>query len=149
MSLVLENVEEGFLMLDRNAKLGSERSRILDTWFGTPLPDASLGSYLAAVNPQLADRFGIGWDAVIEAFLPLELTIFQLPASFEHNRKSYAIRYRPILEGEELISGFVTHVNDARNYLTRLILHERENLEEKAVAQHRPPEAVWSEEIGR
>ncbi len=51
------------------------------------------------------------------------------------------------LEGEELMSGFVTHVNDARNYLTRLILHERDNLEDEAVAQNRAPEAVWNEEV--
>jgi hypothetical protein len=52
------------------------------------------------------------------------------------------------LEGEELISGFVTHVNDARDYLTRLILHERDNLEEKAAREDRPPELIWFEEVG-
>jgi TRAP-type uncharacterized transport system substrate-binding protein len=36
------------------------------------------------------------------------------------------------LEGEELMSGFLTHVSDTRDYLTRLALHERENLEEEA-----------------
>lgn len=52
------------------------------------------------------------------------------------------------LDGEELISGFVTHVNDARDYLTRLILHERDNLEEKAALQRRPAETIWFEEVG-
>ena len=52
------------------------------------------------------------------------------------------------LEGEALISGFVTHVNDARNYLTRLILHERDNLENRAQSENRPAEELWFETIG-
>jgi TRAP-type uncharacterized transport system substrate-binding protein len=52
------------------------------------------------------------------------------------------------LEGEELISGFVTHVNDARNYLTRLILHERDNLENRAQTENRPAELLWKETLG-
>jgi TRAP-type uncharacterized transport system substrate-binding protein len=32
------------------------------------------------------------------------------------------------MEGAELLSSFLAHVNDARNYLTRLILHQRDSL---------------------
>lgn len=52
------------------------------------------------------------------------------------------------LEGEALISGFVAHVNDARNYLTRLILHERDNLENRAQSEQRPAEELWAESMG-
>jgi len=52
------------------------------------------------------------------------------------------------LEGEQLMSGFVSHVNDARNYLNRLILHERENLEDRAIEQKRPAQALWDETVG-
>jgi hypothetical protein len=51
------------------------------------------------------------------------------------------------LEGGELLSGFVSHVNDARNYLNRLILHERDNLEDQAVKERRTTESVWSEAL--
>jgi hypothetical protein len=52
------------------------------------------------------------------------------------------------LGGEELISGFVSHVNDARNYLTRLILHERESLEKQARHEKRSPEILWQQAVG-
>jgi TRAP-type uncharacterized transport system substrate-binding protein len=52
------------------------------------------------------------------------------------------------LEGEQLMSGFVSHVNDARNYLNRLILHERDNLEDRANQQNRPTQALWDETVG-
>ena len=45
-------------------------------------------------------------------------------------------------------SGFITQVNDARGYLVRLILHERDNLEDKAASQQRSPEEVWAETVG-
>jgi len=37
------------------------------------------------------------------------------------------------LEGEAVMSGFLVQVNEARNYLNRLILHQRDNLEEQAL----------------
>jgi TRAP-type uncharacterized transport system substrate-binding protein len=53
------------------------------------------------------------------------------------------------LDGGQLLSGFVSHVNDARNYLNRLILHERENLEERSVKERRTAESIWNEALGR
>jgi TRAP-type uncharacterized transport system substrate-binding protein len=52
------------------------------------------------------------------------------------------------LEGEALMTGFVTHINDARNYLTRLILHERDNLENRAEIERRPADELWTEAVG-
>ena len=52
------------------------------------------------------------------------------------------------LEGEALMSGFISHANDARNHLTRLILHERENLESRAQNEQRLPKELWVETLG-
>jgi TRAP-type uncharacterized transport system substrate-binding protein len=52
------------------------------------------------------------------------------------------------LEGGQLMSGFVSQVNDARNYLNRLIVHQRDNLEEQAVKERRTAESVWREALG-
>lgn len=51
------------------------------------------------------------------------------------------------LEGEALINGFLALVNDARNQLTRLILHKRENIEELAATQNHAVDAVWLEQL--
>jgi TRAP-type uncharacterized transport system substrate-binding protein len=51
------------------------------------------------------------------------------------------------VEGEQLMSGFVSHVNDARNYVNRLILHERDNIEERASKERRSTRALWDEAI--
>ncbi len=52
------------------------------------------------------------------------------------------------LDGEELMSGFLAHASDARDFLMRLILHQRDDLEERARAQRRPAEALWNEAVG-
>jgi TRAP-type uncharacterized transport system substrate-binding protein len=51
------------------------------------------------------------------------------------------------LDGEELMSGFLTHVSDARDFLVRLILHQRDNLEDLARTQQREPAALWAEAV--
>ena len=52
------------------------------------------------------------------------------------------------LQGGDVLSGFISHVNDARNYLNRLILHERDNLEDRAILEKRSAEAIWTEALG-
>jgi hypothetical protein len=52
------------------------------------------------------------------------------------------------LEGEELMSGFLVHISDARDFLMRLILHQRDNLEDLAREQRRSAEALWNEAVG-
>jgi TRAP-type uncharacterized transport system substrate-binding protein len=64
--------------------------------------------------------------------------------------KDEAIRRftRGELEGEGLMSGFLTHANDARDYLARLILHARTAIEKRARHQGLSPEAVWGLAFG-
>jgi TRAP-type uncharacterized transport system substrate-binding protein len=52
------------------------------------------------------------------------------------------------LEGEGLMSGFLTHANDARDYLARLILHARTTIEKQARRQGLSPQAAWELAIG-
>ncbi len=48
------------------------------------------------------------------------------------------------LEGEGLMSGFLTHANDARDYLARLILHGRATIEKRARRQGISAEEAWA-----
>ena len=51
------------------------------------------------------------------------------------------------LHGEELMSGFLAHISDARDYLARMILHQRDHLEDRARSERRRPEALWVEAV--
>ncbi len=45
--------------------------------------------------------------------------------------------------GDELMNGFLSHISDSRDYLARLILHQRENLEQAAEARGLSPRSMW------
>ncbi len=51
------------------------------------------------------------------------------------------------IEGERLMLGFMTMANDARNHITRLLLHERENVEATATHENRSVEDLWLERV--
>lgn len=50
------------------------------------------------------------------------------------------------LEGEALIQGLLSLVNDARNQLTRLILHQRENIEQQSSIEQRSADEIWKQQ---
>ncbi len=50
------------------------------------------------------------------------------------------------LEGEALIQGLLSLVNDARDQLTRLILHQRENIEQQSSIEQRSPDEIWKQQ---
>ncbi len=47
------------------------------------------------------------------------------------------------LDADDLTTSFLAQVNDARSYLTRLILHERDNLEAAAVEGNKSLRELW------
>ncbi len=51
------------------------------------------------------------------------------------------------LEGSDVMSNFLTHASDIRSHLTRLILHERDNLEQQAAEQDRTVRDLWDSHI--
>jgi hypothetical protein len=74
-----------------------------------------------------------------------------LPSLIRLQRELAAIKSEAVhkftageLEGEGLIHGFLDLVNDARNQLTRLILHQRDNIEAQAALQNEDVVAIWN-----
>lgn len=49
------------------------------------------------------------------------------------------------LEGGEMLTGFLTLLNDAREYITRIILHERESIEQEAARLGKPFKELWEQ----
>lgn len=96
MRLVLDNVGQGFLTLDPEARVSRERSAAVDAWFG-PLPEgATLFDLLAAQSPVAASMARVAWGELREAVLPLEVNLAQLPASVEVAGRHVRIDYQPI-----------------------------------------------------
>lgn len=97
-------------------------------------------SYLFKVTAIEAEalRFELAAHLDLAALLELQADLGRI--------KTEAIRRftQGELEGEGLMSGFLTHANDARDYLARLILHARTAIEKRARKQGLSPDAAWA-----
>jgi two-component system, chemotaxis family, sensor kinase CheA len=102
MRLVLDNVGQGFLTLDVQARLSEERSRVVETWFGVPEPGITFGAYLARLDPKAGERFEVGWMLVTDTGLPPELNLDHLPQLMHTDARVFELSYKPISKAGNL-----------------------------------------------
>jgi two-component system chemotaxis sensor kinase CheA len=119
MRLVLDNVDQGLATIRRDGKLDSERSAAFDRLFGRPVDGIGFAEHLGAADETLAQRLKIGWEQVVDAWLPIEVAIEQLPQHIVCEGTHVTLGYRPIqrdglLDGVLLVASDVTAEHAAR-----------------------------------
>lgn len=119
MRRVLDNVGQGFLTLGLDGKMSRERSRILETWFGSAPASGSFVDYLAAVDAEAGHWFKVGFDAVAEDLLPVEVTLDQLPKRLALAGKYFELEYRPVLNAEGKLERVLLVLSDVTAVLER------------------------------
>jgi two-component system, chemotaxis family, sensor kinase CheA len=102
MRLVLDNVEQGFVTVEKDGSLSAERSRVFDDWFGVPKEGQALSSHLSTKSPTIGDWFALGLETVVEDCIPLEVAIDQMPRRMDHEGATYTFGYKPILVDGDL-----------------------------------------------
>lgn len=102
MRLVLDNVDQGFLTIDRDGTLSAEHSAIVEVWLGSISTGMLFSEYLGKTDASQGLRFELGWDEVIEDIMPLELCLDQLPRLIKIGVQHFSFSYRPIMNGEVL-----------------------------------------------
>jgi HPt (histidine-containing phosphotransfer) domain-containing protein len=103
MRLVLDHVQQGLLTIARDLSMSKERSRVVESWLGPQLEGQSFVDYLTQRAPRSARAFALAWEQVLADVLPLELTLSQLPQSFQIEGRHLRMAYTPILEREQLV----------------------------------------------
>jgi two-component system chemotaxis sensor kinase CheA len=96
MRLLLDSVQQGFLTIDQSGGLASERSAAVDAGFGAPAPGATWFDWLETVSPRFAAQTRLGWEAVVEDFLPLVVTLAQMPARLTVGNAILRVEYHRI-----------------------------------------------------
>ncbi len=114
MALVLGNLEQGFLVVDANGRMAQGRSKILDQWLGESGPDESLWAYVERVDPSVAAWIEVGWMEVFDGFLPVEVTIEQLPKLLVAGARTLSLTYRPVEDGASKLLVIIADVTAAR-----------------------------------
>ncbi|HBP18929.1 MAG TPA: hypothetical protein DEA08_14225 [Planctomycetes bacterium] len=101
MRLVLDNVDQGFLTIDTAGVLSPERSAAVDVWLGAPSEAQGFAEYLSRVDERVGMSFELGWEQVVDGFLPLDVALDQLPHELRAKGRVLEIGYTPItIEGE-------------------------------------------------
>lgn len=125
MRLLLDNVRQGFLTIDRAGVVAQERSAAVDAWFGVPAPSTTWVDYLATLSPAFAENTQVAWDEVVEGVMPLEVTLEQMPRHLLWRGAHYRFEYRPIGESERhehflvIVTDVTTEVERERSEVER------------------------------
>jgi two-component system chemotaxis sensor kinase CheA len=116
MRVVLDNVGQGFITIDLDGKMSSERSRVVDAWFGPPDEPMMFSDYLSRIDAAVGSWFALGWESAREDVLPLELCLDQLPQTLRKGTQFLELRYRPLMNGEQL-NGAIVVITDVTAHI--------------------------------
>jgi two-component system chemotaxis sensor kinase CheA len=127
MSRVLDNVDQGLFTVGLDGQMSAEHSRILDTWLGAPPASANLFEYIAPFDDNFTAQLRLGWDELASGMMPLEVTLFQLPARLAIGDRHLRFRYQTIGSGDipEMMLVVISDVT-AEVARERAELHRRE-----------------------
>ena len=126
MRLVLDNVAQGFITIDLHGAMASERSAIVDRWFGTPREGMSLSDYLRPRAPRFVELLDMGLVELRDGIMPIELLLYQLPTRFQSEDRTFEAAYNPIGAAESP-DRLLVIISD----ITESVAHERAEREQK------------------
>jgi HAMP domain-containing protein/HPt (histidine-containing phosphotransfer) domain-containing protein len=126
---VLDNVEQGFLTIDRAGMMSNERSAIIESWLGPAPRSGSFWEYVDLAAPGIAAQLEAAWEQVLSGFLPLELALAQMPQRFSRGGQHFAFDYKPILVEHDQFERAVVILSD----ITPIVERERAEAEQRDV----------------
>ena len=116
MRVVLDNVQQGFVTLDREGFIAPGWSRAIERLLGPCTGGQQFAAYLGRSNRALGQLFGLAWDQVMAGILPLEVTMDLLPRQWIVGPRHLRLEYVPV-QGEcadpDSPEGVVVVVTDA------------------------------------
>jgi signal transduction histidine kinase len=120
MRLVLDNVAQGFITIDRRGVMDAERSAIVDEWFGPPsnVPP-TFADQVRELAPDFAAWFELSLEMLRDGVLPVEVCLGQLPRRFEAHGRTFDVSYSPILDDAEQLERVLVILSDVTQQLAR------------------------------
>lgn len=103
MRLVMDNVDQGLLTVDRDGVVAVERSAVVDRWLGECSVGERFADSLARVDQRTAEAFETGFDQLLMGILPFEVAIDQFPSEMSFDGRYFGLEYTPISDNDELV----------------------------------------------
>ena len=127
MRLVLDNVAQGLVTVDREGAIAEERSMAIDRWFRSPSPGVRVWDLFAKAAPSVRSAMWLGWRQVFADILPLDLALSQLPQRVRDGDREFDVSYEPIYGNDSLIDKCLVVVSD----VTIAVAAERSDEEQR------------------
>lgn len=109
MRAVLDNVNEGFALVDSSANICSDPSAPMVAWLGKPEKEhESVFDAFARISPSFGERSRSDWLQIDDGFLPVELALDQMPKRIETEDRILDVAYKPIEKDGQPIQFLVT-----------------------------------------
>jgi two-component system chemotaxis sensor kinase CheA len=96
LKLVLDNVEQGFITIDRSGLVVGEQSRIVARWLGQLAPGDSLWKRLDEASPGCFANFDVAWAQVVEGLMPAPVCLAQMPREWRVANRYLRFEYVPL-----------------------------------------------------
>jgi two-component system chemotaxis sensor kinase CheA len=116
MRLVLDNVDQGLATIGADGTLHTERSAAFNELFGASGESPTFYEALSAGEERLRLLLKLGWEQVVEGFLPTEVSLEQLPKRFDQGDRHFTLVIKPILE-KDTVTGALLVVSDVTSEL--------------------------------
>ncbi|MFQ5598636.1 MAG: ATP-binding protein [Nitrospiria bacterium] len=126
--LILNNIGQGFLTVGLDGVMSNERSSIISKWFGECGAHTSFASYIKSFDDQAAEWFELGMESICEGFLPIEVTLEQLPKRIILGSSTLDLSYKPILDQNGTIENILIIISDITSEIEREASKQQQQL---------------------
>lgn len=101
LRLVMDNVDQGFITIDRSGNVVGEQSRIVAGWLGRIAARDSLWQALDRASPGCFGNFDAAWSQLVDGFMPAEVCLAQLPREWLIAGRYLRFNYSPLGSAED------------------------------------------------
>lgn len=126
LQLVLDNVDQGFITIDRSGNVVGEQSRIVARWLGQLSAGECLWRALDRASPGCFANFDAAWSQLVDGFMPAELSLAQMPREWLIAGRHLRFEYSPLGAAEDFDKLLVV-ISDA----TAVVERDRNEQEER------------------
>jgi HPt (histidine-containing phosphotransfer) domain-containing protein len=131
MKLILDNAEEGFMTCELNGRINSEYSAAVAAWFGAPTSELKIWQFIHKTSEKKQNMFRLGWDQLVEEFMPFDVTADQLGSPFQVEQKWFKTKFTAIRDEAGKLKRIMVVVQD----VTRAVeAEEREKQQQELLA---------------
>ena len=127
MRLVLDNVSQGLMTIDCQARVKGERSRRVSDFLGSAGEAESWLDVLQSIDPGARAAFEINWQILLEDFMPREVALENLASELEVDGRMLDISYQVLSGDDGALQGALVVLTD----VTEARARERAEAEQK------------------